>query len=812
MVGGIGTSALRTMLEWLLGLDRIRLDADAPISLRFATAPAAWIMLFGAVLAAALVYRAYRSRRVPSRWRWGMMVLRFGAIMTVLFVLGRPMLSLQRNEVEPSVVVVMLDSSGSMSATDVDGERDRRSVRGDGGTIDPGEWAALESMGPTRWHAAMRSLFHSADGLIPLLLDRHEVELWTFDAAARRIGTARQAEDCDGLFARLGDVEPSVGATDAASSLMSVFDALRGRRLAGVVVVSDGRQTAFGGVDSAARQAASQSVAIHAGVVGSPRARSDVEMTEVRAAEDVFLRDTVRIHGRMEFRGLREQTEIAVELRERQSGTLLARRTELIRADESVRRFDLVYRPTEAGRRLLTVRAMPLPEEDNTANNALDLAIRAHDEKIAVLYVEGDPRYEYRFLKNLLLREETIDSSCLLLSATPGFAQEGTRPISRFPRSVEELNNYDVVIIGDVDPRGDWISPVQTSMLFDFVSIQGGGVAFIAGERHVPQRMARTKLEPLLPVRPAVGLAAAHVGDLVEAFEPRLTVEGRDHAAFLTEAGDAADVIASMPGWYWYAQVAAPSPGAVVLAEHPTAQAGAAAMPLIVLGRYGAGRTLYIGSDDLWRWRQYSGEAYYSHVWLQMIRTLARGKRFGEQDGWRIETDRKRYELGREVRVELTAGLAGATVLPPEPTIVITDEQGHPIRRVALRRQASDSHRAHGEFTADRVGRFSIVADAALVPAGKRAVSTAISVAAVDRERERPEADEDFMIALAESTGGQFARVGNDWRPVIGAIPDRSMQIPADIEESIWDSRLVLLLFTTLIVAEWIMRKWIGLT
>lgn len=811
MGGGIGAGALRTMLEWLLGLDRIRLDADAPISLRFATAPASWIMLFGGILAAALVYRAYRPRRVPSRWRWGMMVLRFGAIMTVLFVLGRPMLSLQRNEVEPSVVIVLLDASGSMSATDVDGERDRRSTHAEDWTADRGEWAVLEAMGPTRWHAAIASIFHSADGLIPLLLDRHEVELWTFDASARRIGTARQSEDCDRLIARLSQVEPAAGATDAASSLMSVFDAVRGRRLAGVVVVSDGRQTVYGGIDSAARQSASQSVAIHAGIVGSTRARPDVELTEVRAAEDVFLRDTVRIHGRMEFRGLHEQTGIAIELRDRQSGTLLARRTELIRADESVRRFDLVYRPTEAGRRLLTVRAMPLPAEENTANNALDLAIRAHDEKIAVLYVEGDPRYEYRFLKNLLLREETIDSSCLLLSATPGFTQEGTRPISRFPRSVEELNNYDVVIIGDVDPRGDWISPVQSTMLFDFVSIQGGGIAFIAGERHIPQRMARTKLEPLLPVRPAAGLAAL-VGDLVEAFEPRLTIEGREHAAFLTEAGNAAEVIASMPGWYWYAPVAGPSPGAVVLAEHPTAKAGAAAMPLIVLGRYGAGRTLYIGSDDLWRWRQNSGEAYYSHVWLQMIRTLARGKRFGEQDGWRIETDRKRYEIGREVRVELTAGLSGATVLPPEPTVVIADEQGHPIRRIALRREASDTRRAHGEFTAERVGRFSIIADAALVPAGKRAVSTAISVAAVDRERERPEADEDFMIALAESSGGQFARVGDDWRPLTGAIPDRSMQIPADIEESIWDSRLVLLLFTTLIVAEWIMRKWIGLT
>src|SRR4029453_5528316 len=109
---------------------------------------------------------------------------------------------------------------------------------------------------------------------------------------------------------------------------------------------------------------------------------------------------------------------------------------------------------------------------------------------LRVLYVEGYPRWEYRFVKELIRREKSIESSVMLISASSDFAQEGNVPITRLPRSPEEFAAYDVVILGDV-PAG-FFSPEQLEMLRDHVAERGAGLLCIAGERAVPSSYART--------------------------------------------------------------------------------------------------------------------------------------------------------------------------------------------------------------------------------------------------------------------------------------------------------------------------------
>ncbi|MBK8267694.1 MAG: VWA domain-containing protein [Planctomycetes bacterium] len=778
---------MNTAFEWLLGLERIRLDADSPISLRFATAPAAWIMLIGAVVAAIMVFRLYRRQRVASRWRWALMGLRFGVIMTALFIISRPTLVLQRNDVDPSVVAVLLDTSASMETAD----------------------AASNS---SRWNAARGAVLSQSDGMIRDLIQRQTVELWSFDSSAERIGRARRVDEIPHLISEAAKRGPSGGRTDLSASVLQVLDAMRGDRLAGLVVVSDGRQSTLSSLETALGAADARAVPIHAMAVGSDRPRLDAEAISAFATEDVFVQDPVRVQMQLEFRGLDGSTPFLLELIDKTNGEVLASRAGMADGVSSTWRGELVYRAMSEGRRVLTARVAPLSGEENTANNGIDLAITAHDAKVSVLYVESEPRYEYRYLKNLLIREQTLESSCLLLSATPGFTQEGTRPISRFPRSAEDLGRYDVVILGDVDPRGDWMSPVQESMLVDFVSEHGGGIAFIAGERSMPQRLKRTKLAKLLPVRIAATADSGNEADLIENFVPKITVEGLESGIFASNGGGGADVnpMGSMPGWYWHADVDGPQAGAVILASHPSARGANGPAPLAVLGRFGAGKTFYLGSDDLWRWRQHGGDGFYNQTWLQILRTLARGRRFGREDGMRIETDRRRYELGREVRVELIAG-AGAEVLPARPTILVRDYSDNLTARIELVRAGAGSNRARGEFTPARAGAMTLALEEPVSARKPGSVKRTIEVFSVDRERDRPEADPAFLRTIAETSGGLCLVEHDDWSRLAAAIPDRSMQIPADVEESIWDTRLILVLFTVLIAAEWIIRKGIGL-
>lgn len=785
---------MKHFIEWLLGLDQIRLGPGAPLTLRFDTTPAPWIMLFGAIVAGYFAYRTYRRVRVASRWRYMLMPLRFGVIMTALFVLGRPILVLQKNEIEPSVVAVLLDDSASMASVDVSAPlQDRDSA-----------------VPRSRWSQSVQSVLAEGDGLIDRLRLRHEVEFWTFDATASHVARIASEKDVAAVRLRAAASEPAGRLTNVARSLTQVFDSMQGRRLAGVVVVTDGRQTALSGVELAMQASGARRAPIHTVTVGSAVPRKDVDLVRVHAPEHVYVTDAVGIDLRLEIKGFDAELPLAVEIEERSTGETVGRQTLEIDRGQSVCRGRIVYRPTSPGLKKLVARVLPQAGEENVANNAADFSLTAHDARVSVLFVDDQPRYEYRFLKNVLLREATIESSCLLLSATPGFSQEGTRPVTMFPRSIEELGRYDVIIFGDVDVHGDWLTPAQEAMIVDFVSASGGGLAFVAGERNMPESLRRTRLEKLLPVRlpPARGVDADEI--ITDAWQPRLTTAGRDNVIFSMAEADVSpgDLLKALPGWYWHARISGPQPGAIVLASHAGDEAAQDDTPVAVLGRFGKGRTFFLGSDDLWRWRQFEGESYYTHVWVQIIRTLARARKFGER-GLRLETDRRRYELGREVKIELFDDADAGDSLPSNPAVLVKDDHDQPLARVPLRRESRGSVRAVGEFAPPRAGQLTLTLENA--PREAAAPARVISVVHTDRETDRKEADPEFLKTLATGSGGVAIQLGDDWRPLVDAIPDRSVQIPADVEEPVWDTRLMLFLFTGLIASEWIIRKGIGL-
>ena len=93
------------------------------------------------------------------------------------------------------------------------------------------------------------------------------------------------------------------------------------------------------------------------------------------------------------------------------------------------------------------------PTELSLSNNVYAASVELIDRPIKVLYVEGTARWEYRFLVSMLVREESIDSSILLLDADREFVQEGNSRITGFPTTADQLRPYDVIILGDVRPR-----------------------------------------------------------------------------------------------------------------------------------------------------------------------------------------------------------------------------------------------------------------------------------------------------------------------------------------------------------------------
>ncbi|RIK68600.1 MAG: hypothetical protein DCC65_03120 [Planctomycetota bacterium] len=788
--------------QWLLGLHRIRLMDDSPISLRFGTPPAPWIMLAGAVVSAAAVWFLYRRENLSRGMRAALMILRFGAIMTVLFIFGRPMLVLSRTQTEPSFVAVLVDRSSSMAVSDA---------------VFEGSPASQEAR-DSRWADAVALLSGEEAGLLRQLAARHGVGVWTFDRVAQAIGEAAQALALKSLDIKLASLSADGSRSNLGRAMKQILHETAGRRVAALVVISDGRQTEPIDLEPAIAQAAGRSIPIHTVAIGSPLARRDLAVVSLWAPEDVFVRDTVRVQFDISASGIDEKTAARVELMAEGRSEALARASFDLEPGQSRIQGDLQYRPEKVGRVELTLRVAPILGEENTDNNEAGILIQAHDERIGVLFVESTPRFEYRYLKNLLLRESNIQSSCILLEASPGFPQEGTLPIRRFPRSVEELLPYDVVILGDVDPRADWLSPMQQAMLIDFVSVQGGGIAFIAGERHMPGGLRRTVLEKLLPVEIDPRFSGCYSTPPTDMFLPRLTPDGVMSSIFRLETDEDANLRTwrAMPGVLWYARVSGAIPGATVLAVHPSEQVESGPLPLAVLGRYGAGRTFYLGTDDLWRWRQYSGDIYYETVWMQIIRTLARGKKLGGGDTWRLETDRRQYELGDSVRVRLFSREGMAADRLHDPVVQISDARSAPIGRVTLLPAGGSPGTWEGEFTPRQAGNLVLATPtpsqtAVGLRSTEKTLTRAVTVSAHDPEKARLEADYETLALIAARTGGKFYRREDDLSRLAAEIPDRSVQIADDVEEPIWDTWLLLGFLVFLVSAEWTLRRLKGL-
>lgn len=794
------------LLEWLLSLEHIRLARDAPLSLRLASPPAPWMLAAGVVLVVLLVSLAYRMERVGKVTRWVLAFCRLSAILVVMGLASRPVLVLSRNHVAPSVVAVALDRSASMATADE--------------TAD--ETSKAAGARSTRWASALRAASGDA-GVVAQLAKTHEVGVWSFAESALPIATARGSASRAAIESQVASDHPSGAASDLASALSAILDAARGRRLAGVVLLSDGRQTSATAIDPVLTEAAERHVPVHVIALGSTEPRRDVALQGVTCESEAILRDLVAVQARLNVTGYDRPTPVVLELRDEAGNSLLAKARVDLNPAPAANDVELRFRPTRAGMMTLRLTVLPAEQDDDPSNNEARTMVRVHDRKLRVLYVESEPRFEYRYLKNTILRESTFESSILLLSAAQNFAQEGTHPIRRFPVSPEELNAYHVIILGDVDPRGDWIGPDALRLLTDFVSVRGGGLCFIAGERAMPFKLHNTALEKLLPIRIDPQFFGRYDAPLSEAFTPQLTAVGQRHRLFrfgsLTAATDASSAagadssdsshaIAELPGWYWNARVAGAAPGAEVLAAHPTVMAGDEPMPLAVLGRYGNGRVFYLGSDDSWRWRRGRGEFAYDAFWVETIRLLARHSLLGPEQRWRLETERREVELGSPVRFRLTSLDAAATA--ERVMVQIRDAGDEPIETTALERLAPDSTIYAAEWFPPRAGSYSAVAQTSDEGAEGSVPGVTFGAQPSDAERRDPTADYAMLREIAQRTGGKLWRPG-DSAKIAAALPDRSVLVPDDVTEPLWDTRLALLLFVLPISLEWIIRKTKGL-
>lgn len=822
-----------SFLSWLLDLDDIRFERDAPISLEWVGGMPTWLLvcaLVALLLVTGLVYRRERTS-VPRRVLLG--VNRMILFALILTALCQPALVLHRLRVEPSYVSLAVDTSASMGARESYDDGDYAAATAEGaGLADAAEVGRY-----TRLELIKKALLRDSGAPLAALAGKNELQLVSFAGVAEPLAYAADPASMAGVLAQLDRLSPDGKQTDLAGAIAHAFANTRGRRLSALVLATDGQSTEPSSIGDAIDMARGKQVPIHVIRIGLPHRMIDIEMGPLRAEEVVFVNDLLAVEALVTGHGITEPTRVSVQMSDEASGKTVASREVELTPDAPSARIELSMLVPHVGEKRLRVEAAALPGESITTNNSETIDVRVLDDRVSVLYVEGYPRYEYRYLKNALVRERTVDISVLLVEADRDFVQEGTNPIRRFPVSPEELNQYDLLLFGDVDPRGGWLTGAQMNMILDFVGNRGGGFGLIAGDRHTPHRFLGTPLEKLIPVSIDPAFSGGYDQALTTGYKPVLTYEGKRSRVFRLGLGgggadSAADTWDELPEVFWMARTLGAKPGATVLSHHPTWQAlpvgkaGVEPMPVVVMGRYGAGKIFFQATDDTWRWRRHTGEMLHDAYWVQVVRELLRSDRFSQGRRLVLRTDRKRYAYGAPVRVEMeildsslladvsqvvhvrvgaTNGSAASGEAAPGDAAELD-----PLGTISLYPVGGRTQTYEGSYLPPGAGGYRLDVEEFGSPADWQPAATTLRVDKPDREGRRPEADHATLARIADGTGGRVITL-NELEAVFGSIPDRSIQIPDDIVEPLWDSRLFLILFFAVLTMEWVLRKAFGL-
>ncbi len=826
-------SLFTKILHWLLGIDRggpLRTGPEADWKLGWLNLPSVWVIVLIIVPAViGFCYLMYRLEpNVPDARRYVLAGLRMVAISLVLLMLFQPYLY---NEIElerESHLAVLVDTSGSMSFKD---RFHRPEVRERLRTL----------VGPGQ-NGSGSETKRGLDRMSRLELIRRVLKNGELDLLKRmskdqilkgfQFSTRTQSLDPDEKIT----FSENAGATAIGSALDETYRKLQGQKTSAIVLFTDGQSNVGADPLMTVRNQKQQgrNIPIHTVAVGARDKPKDIVVKTVRGpdAAQANARDPVVLDVTYRAQGPEKIGPAQLTL-ETGDGRTLKTKELSIRGDDTETSARIEWTPEKPGTYRITARIGPVEGEIQKENNEAIHTIRVVDKKIRVFYIEGLPRYEYRFLKNTMIRDDSLEVNVLLHSADEQYPQPSSpevKPASRFPRNRKELSKYDVIVVGDVHPRMFRSLGVNTRTVLKhlrtFVEKLGGGVMFIAGPRNNPVTFADTPLERLLPV--LINPDPSVTREL-NSFHPELTPQGKQHPVMqlvpdlrrnveLWENNDPDQYSLEPLRWFYPAEKA--KLGARTLARVPEKVTGKRPYPLIVSHRFGRGRTLFVGTDDTWVWRKIIGDEFFYNFWSNGIRWL-RGGRLSGSKRYKLRVEKDRYNPGD--RVKIFAHVLDRNYRPEDSKTV----PAHVLHEKTNREQTLDLRRksAPGEYTATfrpkKLGSYTVwIGNYPVSGEGEEArdkidyARDGFRVAPLNLEGKDPSVNKELLKDLANLTGGSFTYIDEIMKsgPDATSLPDRVHSKPERVSlrpqrEDLWDAPLFILLFVLLLGAEWILRK-----
>src|SRR5215472_2424985 len=701
-------------------------------------------------------------RRAVTIW---MMQSVFVALL--LLLLWQPALVVGELSSRQNIIAIVVDDSRSMGIADSDGK--------------------------TREAAAIAAL---NGGVVAGLKQRFQVRIYQLGGGLTQVSAP-------------GEITPIENATHISEGLEQLARETQDLPVGAILLLSDGSENSpgLGGSEvstDALRALKERRLPIHIIGFGNPEHTHDVEIEDVSIASNAIVNSQVATTVTLTQRGYEGQEAM---LSVRDGDKPVMEREITLASDGQLQNEQLFFPAGSAGAKSLTVAVDPLPGEESLANNAITRPILVSDAKRRILYVEGEPRWEYKFIRRAVDDDPTIQIVSMLRTSENKIYRQGISSPAElaqgFPVRAEDLFGYAGIIIGSV--AADYFTPLQQELLREYVDRRGGGILFLGGSSSLSDGgWGASSLNALLPTflpsgnhnfrrnPAAVELTAAGIDSPVTRLldDPQKNAERWRKLTYLADYQD--------PG--------SPKPGATALVD---LHAGHRTLPLLVTESYGSGRSAILATGGTWRWQMSEalGDPAHDLFWQQLLRWLV-----AESPG-PVSASIPARLLMDEGHVQLTAQVRGRTFQPVTDAHVSVHilGPGGVEARVGLRPSETTPGQYQGEWTAEKPGAY--LAEVSADTADGQPQELGRDQVTFQRENGvaenfHTEQNRHLLEHLASETGGRY------WNP------SDLKNLPRDISYSeagisvrtikeLWNMPIFFLVLLGLPTAEWLLRrKW----
>lgn len=725
-----------------------------------------------AIMAGAVV--TYRGVRVRGRLRdrLALTAIRMAVVALLLFCLFRPTLIVRAAVPQQNVVAVLLDDSRSMQIADWSGNRPR------------GEF--------------VRQQFGSPDlPLMKALSERFLVRTLRFSSTVGRLPSAN-ALTFNGSQTKLG------------AALDGAREELAGLPVSGIVLVSDGADTSDALLTNALLGLKAEKLPVFTVGVGSAELPRDLQIDRVSTPRSVLKSASLLVDLVITQTGYAGRT-VTVDVED--DGRIVGSQQVELPRDGSPATVRVRATAAEAGPRVFRFRVSPQPGELVTQNNEREALIDVRDTRETILYYEGEPRFEMKFIRRAVTDDKNLGVVSLQRTADNKYLRllvedNPDQLLGGFPKTREELFAYRGLILGSIEAgafTGD-----QLQMIEDFVDRRGGGLLMLGGSRSFAEGgYAGTPVADALPL--AIDPKLRPAEDTLARLQIAPTRAGQPHAVTQIASTEAA----SVARWRELPQVTSPNlpltlkPGATVLLNG-TDERGRT-QPVLTWQQYGRGKAVAFTLQDSWQWQMHASisleDQTHENLWRQMLRWLVDGVP-GVVEA-RTPTDR--VEPGESVTLDADVVDPTFVELNDAAVVAHVTRPGGGAIDVPLQWTGERDGQYRGTFVSTEQGAYEVKVEASR--AGKTIGAGTMYIRAVpsDAEYFDPTMHEGPLRRIADETGGRFYTPDT----VAGLAEDvryAGRGVTTVEERELWNMPIVLIALLGLVCGEWGYRRAVGLS